>query len=171
MTEITRLGESDAHALLDRLIALLADTVNNGASVGFLRPLDDRLARDYWHEVFAAVGRGTKILLIARIDDQIVGSVQLELATRQNGLHRAEVQKLIVLARHRRQGVASQLMESIEREARAASRSLLVLDTESGSGAVPFYESLRWQRVGSIPGFALSTDGVPTPNIIYYKVI
>lgn len=171
MTHITRLSESEARAQLDQFIALLADTVNSGASVGFLRPLDANLARDYWHEVFAAVGKGTRILLIARIDNHIVGSVQLDLCTRQNGLHRAEVQKLIVLSRCRRRGIASELMDAIEREAQAATRSLLVLDTEARSGAEPFYESLRWRRIGSIPGYALNTDGVPTPNTIYCKMI
>ena len=171
MTQITRVDEAEGRSQLDRLVALLADTVNNGASVGFLRPLDANLARDYWQDVFTSVGKGTKILLIARTGDLVVGSVQLELCARQNSLHRAEVQKLIVLSRHRRQGIASLLMEAIEREARAATRSLLVLDTEARSGAEPFYESLQWQRVGSIPGFALSTDGVPTPNTIYYKAI
>ena len=73
MTQITRLTESEARAQLDQLIALLADAVNNGASVGFLRPLDANLARDYWHDVCASVGKGTKILLIARIDNHIVG--------------------------------------------------------------------------------------------------
>jgi ribosomal protein S18 acetylase RimI-like enzyme len=171
MTQITRLTESEARSQLDQFIALLADTVNNGSSVGFLRPLDANLARDYWHEVFASVGRGTKILLIARIDNEMVGSVQLDLCTRQNGLHRAEVQKLVVLSRYRRQGIASELMHAIEREAQAATRSLLVLDTEARSGAEPFYESLQWNRIGSIPNYALSTDGVPTPNTIYYKMI
>ena len=171
MTHITRLSESEARAQLDQFIALLADTVNSGASVGFLRPLDANLARDYWHEVFAAVGKGTRILLIARIDNHIVGSVQLDLCTRQNGLHRAEVQKLIVLSRCRRRGIASELMDAIEREAQAATRSLLVLDTEARSGAEPFYESLRWRRIGSIPGYALNTDGVPTSNTIYCKMI
>ena len=171
MTHITRLSESEARAQLDQFIALLADTVNSGASVGFLRPLDANLARDYWHEVFAAVGKGTRILLIARIDNHIVGSVQLDLCTRQNGLHRAEVQKLIVMSRCRRRGIASELMDAIEREAQAATRSLLVLDTEARSGAEPFYESLRWRRIGSIPGYALNTDGVPTPNTIYCKMI
>ena len=171
MTHIARLSESEARAQLDQFIALLADTVNSGASVGFLRPLDANLARDYWHEVFAAVGKGTRILLIARIDNHIVGSVQLDLCTRQNGLHRAEVQKLIVLSRCRRRGIASELMDAIEREAQAATRSLLVLDTEARSGAEPFYESLRWRRIGSIPGYALNTDGVPTPNTIYCKMI
>jgi acetyltransferase len=171
MTDITRLTASDARAERDRLIALLADTVNHGASVGFLRPLDAALACDYWNEVCAAVERGTRILLVARSGGEIVGSVQLDLATRQNGVHRAEVQKLIVLSRCRRQGIASALMQAIEGEAHRALRSLLVLDTEARSGAEPFYESLQWQRVGSIPDFALNTDGVPTPNTIYYKMI
>jgi GNAT superfamily N-acetyltransferase len=171
MIDIARLTESDARAHLDQLVAVLTDTVDHGASVGFLRPLDASLARDYWHDVIAAVGRGTRILLIARIGDDLVGSVQLDLATRPNGLHRAEVQKLIVLSRHRRRGIASALMRAIEGEARAAARWLLVLDTEARSGAEPFYESLQWQRVGSIPNFALNTDGVPTPNTIYYKML
>src|SRR6185295_3410295 len=134
-------------------------------------PLDAALARDYWDEVGAAVERGTRILLVARSGGEIVGSVQLDLAMRQNGVHRAEVQKLIVLSRCRRQGIASALMQAIEGEAHRAARSLLVLDTEARSGAEPFYESLQWQRVGSIPDFALNTDGVPTPNTIYYKMI
>ena len=171
MIAITRLTEPDARALLDQCAALLADTVDHGASVGFLRPLDGGIARDYWDEVLGGVARGTKILLAARQDGRLVGSVQLELAMRPNGRHRGEVQKLIVLSSHRRQGIASALMAAIEREARAAQRSLLVLDTEMGSGAEPLYESLGWQRVGSIPGFALNTDGVPTPNTIYYKTI
>ena len=171
MIDIIRLSASDARAVRDRLIALLADTVDHGASVGFLRPLDQAVARDYWNEVWAAVERGTRILLIARLGGEIVGSVQLDLALRPNGVHRAEVQKLIVLSRCRRQGIAGELMRAIEGEARAAARSLLVLDTEARSGAEPFYESQQWQRVGSIPGFALNTDGVPTPNTIYYKII
>ena len=171
MTEITRLSEPDARARFDRLVELLSDTVNHGSSVGFLRPLDAAIAGDYWDEVLAGVARGTKILLAASVGGWIVGSVQLELAMRPNGRHRAEVQKLIVLSSHRRRGVASALMRAIEGEARAAARSLLVLDTEARSGAEPFYESLHWQRVGSIPAFALNTDGVPTPNTIYYKTI
>ena len=171
MTFITRLDEPAARAALDPFIALLTDAVNHGSSVGFLRPRDAGLARAYWEEVFAGVARGTKILLAAQVDDTIVGSVQLELAQRPNGVHRAEVQKLVVLSRYRRRGIASELMQAVEGEARAAARSLLVLDTESGSGAEPFYETLHWQRVGSIPEFALNTDGVPTPNVIFYKMI
>ena len=168
---ITRLTAAGARAEIDQFVALLADTVNQGSSVGFLRPMDASIAHAYWEEVFAAVAGGNRILLAARIGDAIVGSVQLDLAMRPNGRHRAEVQKLIVLSSHRRKGIASDLMDAIEGEARTAARTLLVLDTEVGAGAEPFYESMRWQRVGSIPDFALNTDGVPTPNVIYYKML
>jgi acetyltransferase len=169
MPEIARLTEFDALANLPGLATLLEDAVNNGASVGYLRPLDSRLSNRYWREVCDALATGGRILLVARDGVEIVGSVQLDLSRKPNGRHRAEVQKLLVLSRHRRRGIARDLMRAIEEEARRANRSLLVLDTESGSDAVAFYESQGWARCGSIPDFALSADGVPTANILYYK--
>jgi acetyltransferase len=169
MPEIARLTEFDALANLPGLATLLEDAVNNGASVGYLRPLDSRLSNRYWREVCDALATGGRILLVARDGVEIVGSVQLDLSRKPNGRHRAEVQKLLVLSRHRRRGIARDLMRAIEEEARRANRSLLVLDTESGSDAVAFYESQGWERCGSIPDFALSADGVPTANILYYK--
>jgi GNAT superfamily N-acetyltransferase len=168
---VSRLTEPAARARADQLTALLIDAVDHGASVGFLRPLEADVARAYWDEAFGAVAKGSRILLIAELDGELVGTVQLDLAMRPNGRHRAEVQKLLVLARCRRQGIARQLMHAIEREATAETRWLLVLDTESSSGAEPFYEALQWIRCGSIPGFALSADGVPTPNVIYHKIV
>jgi acetyltransferase len=169
MADIVRLTAAHVQAESAALMALLEDAVNHGASVGFLRPLDHDLCRAYWDEVGAAVAGGGRILLAAREAGEIVGSVQLDLSPKQNGRHRAEVQKLLVLARWRRRGIARHLMRAIEDQARAAGRSLLVLDTESGSAAVAFYDSLGWERCGSIPDFALSADGVPTANILYYK--
>jgi len=169
MPEIARLTEFDVLANLPGLTTLLEDAVNNGASVGYLRPLDSRLSHRYWREVCDALATGGRILLVARDGVEIVGSVQLDLSRKPNGRHRAEVQKLLVLSRYRRRGIARDLMHAIEEEARRANRSLLVLDTESGSDAVPFYESQGWERCGSIPDFALSADGVPTANILYYK--
>jgi hypothetical protein len=43
-----------------------------------------------------------RIVLAAVHEDTIVGSVQLELASMPNALHRAEVQKLVVLRSQRR---------------------------------------------------------------------
>jgi acetyltransferase len=169
MPDIARLTEIEALAALPGLMALLEDAVNHGASVGYLRPLDSRLSHRYWLEVCEALATGSRILLVARERDEIVGSVQLDLSRKPNGRHRAEVQKLLVLSTCRRHGIARDLMRAIEDEARRANRTLLVLDTEAGSDAVPFYDSQGWERCGSIPDFALSADGVPTANILYFK--
>src|SRR5262245_44185941 len=171
MPQIFRLAEAEARSRADDFVALLTDVVDHGASVGFLRPLDPAVAREYWEEVFGGLAKGSKILLVARDGDAIVGSVQLELAGRPNGRHRAEVQKLIVSTQYRRKGIATQLMNAIEREAQAAGRWLLILDTEQHSDAEPFYEQHQWIRCGSIPNFAANTDGVPTPNVIFHKML
>jgi acetyltransferase len=166
---VSRLDESQARAQLAELMALLADAVDHGASIGFLRPLPLEVARAYWEEILVSVGKGTRILLAAGARSRLAGTVQLDLCMKPNGIHRAEVQKLMVLHSFRRQGIATLLMRAVEAAARTANRSLLVLDTEAGSGAEHFYDVAQWVRVGSIPDFALSADGIPTPNIIYCK--
>src|SRR4051794_39428928 len=132
MVQIERLDAVTAQAQLSALVVLLQDTVESGASVGFLPPLTDSEAREYWLDVLAEVQSQSKILLAAYQDDQLVGSVQLALATRANGSHRAEVQKLFVLRKMRNQGLGRLLMSAIEDAARQANRSLLVLDTRQG---------------------------------------
>jgi hypothetical protein len=70
-----------------------------------LPPLSNAVARDYWLNVIHDVEQGTRILLIATENEQIVASVQLELAMKPNALHRAEVQKLMVHTRFRCRGI------------------------------------------------------------------
>jgi acetyltransferase len=166
--DVARL-DAAAQTMQPQLIELLADAVNNGASVGFLRPLDQERATHYWQGVFTDINAGSRVLLVAKTGDKIIGTVQLDLSHKQNGSHRAEVQKLLVLSSYRRQGVASQLMRAIEREAKALGRWLVVLDTELECAADRLYRSLNWIECGSIPSFALSTDGAPTANVIFYK--
>ena len=94
MHSIERLTEEQARAVLPELVALKQDAVHDGASIGFLAPLSAEVAEAFWRDVIREVGQQSRILLIARRDDEVVGTVQLGLCTRPNGLHRAEVQKL-----------------------------------------------------------------------------
>src|SRR4030095_4341966 len=112
--DIERLTADQARVLLSALVALLKDTVDDGASVGFLRPLSTELAEVYWREVIRDVSEQSRILLVARRDGIVVGSVQLGLCTKPNGVHRAEVQKLLVHTGSRRRGIGRQLMAAIE---------------------------------------------------------
>lgn len=166
---IERFGADQLHTHFAEFVDLLCDTVNHGASVNFLAPMSVDLAEEYWHKIAADLPSGTRLLLAALDGDHVVGSVQLALATQPNGLHRAEVQKLFVHTSHRRQGIARLLMTAIDEEARAHNRTLLVLDTEQGSGAETFYVQMGYERAGVIPNYALDTSGKLISTVVFYK--
>jgi len=167
--EIRRISESDLDGQLPALTALLVDAVESGASIGFLPPLSADGAGRYWQGVKNALQAGGRILFAAYDGDQIVGSVQLDLATMPNGLHRAEVMKLFVHRGARRRGIGRGLMLAVEDFARSQQRNLLVLDTRAGDLAEKLYESMGYVRAGSIPNFARSATGGLDATVIMYK--
>ncbi len=147
----------------------MRDAVEGGASIGFVTPLaEDELDR-YLDGRPRRRQRDSRIVLLARDGDDVLGMVQLELATKANALHRAEVQKLIVHSRARRRGLGTLLMTEIERVARERERTLLVLDTISGSEADPFYRGLGYLEAGSIPKYAAMPWGELAPTTVFYK--
>jgi acetyltransferase len=152
------------------LCSLLQDSVEDGASLGFLAPLAHDTASAYWLLTLAALGDGL-LLWVAEDAGVVVGSVQLALSTRENGRHRAEVQKLMVRSTHRGQGLASELMEALETHARRVGRTLLVLDTQQGSAAEAVYQRLAWHVAGTIPGYALAPDGSAQATTLFYKTL
>lgn len=157
---------------IDDLMELLRDCVEHGASVGFVLPVTDDELRDYWQSVLADLAEGARIMLVAQQDGRVVGSVQLALATKRNGAHRAEVQKLLVHTSARRQGIAQALMEAIEAMAREENRSLLVLDTVENQPAEKLY--LKWGYIesGRIPKYAIAPDGNSIETtVVMYKFI
>ena len=117
------------------LAAILVDCVEDGASVGFLDPLDPEVARAWWQHALRADGTLT---WVARDDEgAAVGVVQLRLVGYPNGSHRAEVAKLLVHRRARGRGAARALLAA---EPGRRGRRLLVLDTQTGSVAEGLYD-------------------------------
>jgi len=154
--------------LLAGLAALLQDAVHGGASVGFLAPLAEDTAAGYWRRVLERLQDGLA-LWVAEDGDRVVGSVQLEFCGKENGRHRAEVQKLFVLHSHRGRGISRRLMQDVEAQARTDGRTLLVLDTLSHSDAASVYRHLGWQYAGSIPDYAATPDGALHATSYFYK--
>ncbi len=169
MIKIECWSAEQATAALPQLIDLLRDSVDGGASVGFLPPLEEAIASRFWLSIIGEVAEGARLLLVATVSGRVVGSVQLGLASRPNSLHRAEVQKLLVHSAFRRQGIASQLMGVLEAEARQAGRTLLVLDTEKDSPAETLYAACGFQRVGEIPDYVAGPDDTMLATVIYYR--
>ncbi|MBV9231738.1 MAG: GNAT family N-acetyltransferase [Chloroflexi bacterium] len=157
--------------MLADLVVLLQDAVESGASIGFLPPLSEEEAREYWTSVLEDIAQKKRVLLIARHSTQVVGAVQLELATKANAQHRAEVQKLFVLQQERRRGIGRLLMQAIEPLARERGRSLLVLDTRLGDLAERLYRKLGYVEVGIIPSYAQNDTGTLDATIIFYKFL
>ena len=150
---------------LDELSELLIKTVEDGASIGFLLPIESLDALNYWETVLSP----EVILLVAKYNDKIVGSVQLHLSTKQNGSHRAEIAKLMTHPNYRRSGIGRLLMQKAEEIARNESRSLIVLDTREGDPSNILYTSLGYSRAGCIPNYAQSVNGELAATIFYYK--
>jgi len=154
------------------LARLLQDAVDGGASLGFLPPLGDDEARAYWQTVAAAVRDGSRVLLVtSRPGEPVAGSVQLELAMRPNGRHRAEITKLMVHRAARRQGLGRALMLAAEREARRLGRTTLHLDTRQGDPSEELYRALGYQLAGVIPRWARSADGRLDATAFYYHLL
>ena len=154
----------------DDLVELLRACVHAGASLGFLAPLSRAEAVDYWRSLHGEVTSGTRVVIIARDGDRILGTGQLRFETKDNGRHRAEIAKVMVNPDARRCGVGTRLMQELEAVARQAGIVLLYLDTSDGpGGARELYEALGWSHAGGVPGYALDPDGTPADNLIFYK--
>lgn len=150
---------------LEELSSLLIRVVEDGASVGFLAPVGEDEAKEYWTSV---IEPGV-ILFIARISGELVGTVQLHLAMKPNASHRAEIAKLMVHPSYRKRGIARLLMQKAELLATDEARTLLVLDTRTGDISNQLYRSMGYVEAGRIPHFARSSNGCLDDTVIYFK--
>src|SRR6266851_4165297 len=130
------------NAQIDELADVLIDCVDGGASVGFMHPLTRDRAVAFWRRVAHGVAAGERALLVAEDAHGLCGTVQLVLDQIENQLHRADLAKMLVHRRARRQGLGAALMQAAEATARDCGKTLLVLDTNTGSDAERLYQRL-----------------------------
>ena len=153
------------------LAELLIDCVDGGASVSFMHPLSMQKALAFWGEVADGVGRDERALLVAEDDTGIIGTVQLVLAQPENQPHRADLAKMLVHRRARCQGLGEALLRAAEQLARDCGKTLLVLDTVTGSDGERLYTRVGWQKVGMIPDYALWPRGGLCATTYFYRVL
>ncbi|MCM3874016.1 MAG: GNAT family N-acetyltransferase [Pyrinomonadaceae bacterium] len=162
------IGDREIQGLSDVLI----DCVEGGASVGFMLPMSRTKAEAFWKITSSSVARGERLVLAAEdATGAIAGTVQVILSQPENQPHRGDIAKMLVHRRVRRLGVGRALLVAAERSAISAGKTLLVLDTVTGSDAERLYARHDWQRCGEIPNYALWPNGTPCPTTIYYKFL
>src|SRR5688572_3174121 len=165
---VVRLHELDG-VQIEGLADVLIDCVEGGASVGFMHPISREKALEFWRKISEQVGAGKRILLVAYDEVGICGTVQLILAQPDNQSHRADLAKMLVHRRARRNGVGAALLESAEAAAKECGKTLLVLDAVTRGDAARLYERHGWMKVGDIPRYALMPDGEPCSTTYYFK--
>jgi GNAT superfamily N-acetyltransferase len=168
--DILVLDAAAAKAAIGELADVLADCVEGGASVSFMLPYNRGDAEKYFETVIASVARGETVLVAARLDGRIVGTVQLGLDMPPNQPHRGDIRKLLVHRAARKHGLGAALMARAEQEAKACGRTLLVLDT-AGSDAERLYVRTGWQRVGVVPDYAMWPGGGFCDTTFFWKRI
>jgi GNAT superfamily N-acetyltransferase len=156
-------------AQVEELADILIDCVEGGASVSFMLPLSRERAVAFWRRVAEGVAAGHRALIVAEDARGLCGTVQLVFDLPENQPHRADLAKMLVRRRSRRQGLGAALMRAAEAAARDCGKTLLVLDTVTGSDAARLYERLGWVRVGNIPDYALFPQGGFCGTTVYYR--
>jgi GNAT superfamily N-acetyltransferase len=158
---------NDGH--IGALADVLIDCVEGGASVSFMHPLTRERARAFWRRVAQGVSAGERALLVAEDAQGLCGTAQLVLAQPENQPHRADLAKMLVHRRARRQGLGAALIQAAEATARECGKTLLVLDAVTAGDAARLYERLGWVRVGEVPGYALWPQGGLCSTTVYYR--
>ena len=165
------LQQVDCIALSNQLCTLTEEVLEQGASIGFLNTTSRREITSYWQHVIEQVSQSHKILLLAKLAEAIIGCVQLSMNHKHNGLHRAEVEKLLISPCFQRHGIATMLMQKLEDECRKRQVSLLVLDTQTGSSAEVFYNQIGYRLVGQIPDYSIDNSGCFHATSYFYKLL
>ena len=165
--DVRRLG-AVSEAQLQALADILIDCVAGGASVSFMLPMTRDKALAFWRQGAAGAASGERALLVAEDAHGIVGTVQVILAQPENQPHRADVAKMLVHRRARRQGAGAALMRAAERVALDEGKTLLVLDTADDTAA-RLYTRLGWQAAGTIPRYALMPQGGECATTYFYR--
>lgn len=168
---IREINAAEAERRIAELGAILVDAVAHGASVNFMAGLSEREACQFWSGQLPGLRLSNKRLFVADDHERLMGTVMLTFAHQPNAPHRAEIGKMLVHSSARRLGIGQRLLQTAEDSARNAGRTLLLLDTESGSAGDHLYRRCGWREAGRVPNHSYRPDGTLAEATIFYKVL
>ena len=167
--EISRVHSLDSIDI-ESVATLFLEIVKEGASLGFMPEMTLGESKSYWQAKLSGLGLEL-VMFLAREDNVLVGYVLLDRNPMPNGRHRADVQKMLVKSSHRGRYIARSLLVELESWAQQIGITLLILDTETGSGAETLYRNLGWQEIAKIEGYAYARDGELISTTLFRKDI
>jgi ribosomal protein S18 acetylase RimI-like enzyme len=160
-----------AGSAIARLAAILIACVDNGAAVGFLKPLASAKAREFWRRAASGVGAGTRVLVGAWRGGILLGAGTLDLTTPETQVHRAHLQVILVDPACRRSFLGRQILHALEQAAAARARTLLTAEVPAGEAGESLFRRAGWTQAGLIPSFSQDPDGAAHPAVSFWKQI
>ncbi len=148
------LNTNDLHDLCDAAEAAIID----GGGFGWLKPPPRHTLEAYWKGVMLIPER---MLFVARLDGVIAGSCQIQKPPRNNEAQgfACNLTTNFLAPWSRGHGLARQLVEIAERNARDAGFRILNLDVrETQRAAIRLYETLGYSKFGEHPFYAFAND-------------
>ena len=164
-------GGQGNEGVVRELADVLLDAVASNAGISFMADLTREQAEAWWRKTLSTDASPRTVILVARDQQGVVGTVQIQPAWAPNQPHRGDVAKMMVHRRARGRGIARALMKELEHFAQQEKYTLLLLDTVKDGAAEKLYASMGWTRVGEVPNFALNPDGSSAATVFYYKEI
>jgi ribosomal protein S18 acetylase RimI-like enzyme len=172
------------HKLIPYMAALhAAGITGEGPLSTFAPPITLERRLKWWHARIAEMAAGERVIFLliewgANPSDPpgelLAGLVMLSLRSglpSETGPHRAVVETLLVAAKYRRRGGAKLLMRELEAEALRRGKYLLLCDAMTHKDNQKKFEGLGFIKAGTVPGFALDSEGKVRDSELYYKHI
>jgi ribosomal protein S18 acetylase RimI-like enzyme len=167
---IEMVTESLSRADLNDLCDATDAAIEGGGGFGWLSVPERESLERYWQGVIAAP---TRLLFVARLDGVICGTTQLILPPHNNEAqaHAVQMTTNFVAPWARGHGLASMLIETVEKKARAKGYAVINLDVrKTMERAITLYESLGYVRFGEHP-YSVRANGETVTSLYYYKII
>lgn len=179
-TASVKLFSPTEHAnLIPYIAALHANCISNDQVIAtFLAPINQDKLLAWWKERIAEVNMGRRFICLL-LDESMPGSkpkgielmgvVMLSMPPSETGSFRGVVENLLVSPRYRRKGGARALQQHLEAEAMRRGKTLLMVETETGSLAESVYTNFGFTEMGRIPQYSISPSGEVKDVTFSYK--
>ncbi|KAK3939805.1 hypothetical protein QBC46DRAFT_262381 [Diplogelasinospora grovesii] len=179
----THVFSQDRHGgFLPYMAALHASCIMADQMVGpFLPPLANERLLAWWKERIAEANQGTRVIVLLLPDTcvpesahkpqgpELRGLAMLKLSQSETGSFRGHIDAVLVGRNFRRQGGARQLVLALEFEAAKRRRTLLLVDTETGSVAEEAFKKFGYVEIGKVPQFSRGLHNGKKGETFFYK--
>lgn len=146
-------------AVRDGVTVLLQQAVRDGAALGWVEPPTDVEVQQLLDAVRAADSEGDAAVALELHDGQVIGFGYWRRYSRPTHRPQADLERLVVAPSWRRHGVGRRLLRELLARADALDVETLTLDVRGDNlGAIALYESMGFQRYGTLADFVAFGD-------------